>query len=93
MAEVLVHNLHGTKDRLPKDGAKSWLAWWTERSGETPFWCSNCDCFCTAEVGAHVQKDGSKATDRWYIVPLCKGCNSLSTSFEVSEDDLVEVTG
>ena len=75
MTKVKVHNLNGTKDFEPKDGETSWLAWWESKSGKTAILCSNCDCIHPARVGGHVQKDGSDTTDKWFIVPLCYGCN------------------
>lgn len=91
MTKVKVHNLNGTKDFEPKDGETSWLTWWESKSGKTAILCSNCDCIHPARVGGHVQKDGSDTTDKWFIVPLCYGCNGKSSSFEVPQDSLVAV--
>lgn len=91
MTKVKVHNLHGTKDYDPKDGKTSWLAWWESKSGKTAILCSNCACSHPAKVGGHVQKDGNNTTDKWYIVPLCYGCNDKESSFEVPQESMVAV--
>ena len=91
MSSVKVHNLNGTADCVPKDGADSWLAWWKKKSGKIGLICANTCCSDFAKLGGHVQKDGETTTNRWYIVPLCDACNKRTSSFSVPESDLVEV--
>ena len=85
-----VHNIKGTKDRKPY-GYDSWLDFWKAKSGQTASLCQNTKCTKKCEVGAHVQKDGANEK-HWYITPLCKGCNSLTTPFTVPDSSLVRVT-
>lgn len=84
-----VHNLNNTTDRIPPKGYATWRDWWEDRKGRKFDTCSCSDCTSAAEVGAHVQKHIS--TDRkWYIVPLCRRCNTKnsSESFYVRDYDL-----
>lgn len=81
-----VQNIHGTSNRRPS-GADTWEEYWTQRKG--PFTtCSNAACTNAAEVGAHVKKTYS-LDNHWYIVPLCRACNNLTTPFSVPEGQLV----
>lgn len=86
---VKVKNINGTTGRIPK-GYSSWEDFWQSKKGKEFSDCSCKGCTDEAKVGAHVKKVDS-IDNKWYIVPLCKGCNSKSISFEVREDDLVPV--
>lgn len=46
------------------------------------------------EVGGHVIKEKCENDRKWYIIPLCKECNSPSNEkyFSVDEDYLVPVS-
>lgn len=84
-----VHNLNNTSDRMPPNGYATWKDWWEAKKGRKFGTCSCLGCTSFAEVGAHVQKRNS--TDRkWYIIPLCRKCNtkSSSESFYVRDCDL-----
>ena len=52
--------------------------------------CPRCGRFLLDPVGAHVQKD-TLLDRKWYIVPLCRGCNQANTSFDVESTLLVPV--
>ena len=56
MSSVKVHNLNGTADCVPKDGADSWLAWWKKKSGKIGLICANTCCSEFAKLGGHVQR-------------------------------------
>lgn len=86
---VKVINLHNTGDRKPKNYS-TWKEFWKAEKGFWPGTCSASDCAESAEVGAHVKKVGS-SDNRWYIVPLCSGCNKRTDEFDVSENRLVPV--
>lgn len=70
-------------------GYSSWLDYWEKATGRRATRCSAIDChrsrsYCTL-VGAHVIKVDS--TDRrYYIVPLCSGCNQRNGEFWVDEE-------
>ena len=69
-----VVNINGTSQKTCRCG--SWLAHWEKYSGQSlPVYCSERWCTGKAEVGAPVQKDGSKG-HAWYIVPLCSKHNA-----------------
>jgi hypothetical protein len=67
-----VKNLNGTADN--KCYCASWLAHWSNFSGQKANRCVVNGCSNAPEVGGHVQKD-SKTDNGWYIVPLCRTCN------------------
>ncbi len=78
-----VKNLRGTGDRKPV-GYNSWLEFWEARSGEKATMCKSISCSSKTDlVGAHVKKVDSN-DGKWYIVPLCKGCNARDDEFYVS---------
>ena len=89
---IKVHNLNGTTDNKPPRGYESWKEWWEERKNCSFNKCSCSICISKAEVGAHVQKSGS-VDKNWYIVPLCKSCNSskIKMNFYVNENDLEQI--
>lgn len=84
-----VHNLNNTTDRKPPKGYATWREWWEDKKGRKFSTCSCYSCTSSAEVGAHVQKHGS-SDRKWYIVPLCRGCNGMSSdeTFYVRDNDL-----
>ncbi|MBR6982012.1 MAG: hypothetical protein IKH75_00535 [Ruminococcus sp.] len=89
---VKVKNLNGTSNRVPSDGSSSWQEWWEKKKKRKFGECSRINCSVKAEVGAHVQK--ALINDRrWYIVPLCRACNSSKSEngFYVDEKDLEPV--
>lgn len=83
-----VKNLHGTSDNHPQD-ERYWKDYWEARKGAFSY-CSRTECLNKAEVGAHVIKVGSNSKE-WYIVPLCRACNKLTTEFDVPADAMVRV--
>ena len=89
---VKVKNLKGTSDRFPSDGSSSWQEWWGKKKKRKFGVCSKINCSFKAEVGAHVQKVLLN-DKRWYIVPLCRSCNSSKSEsgFYVDENDLEPV--
>lgn len=77
-----VRNVNGTSRFSPKGG--SWLDYWKEQTGESPYYCAANGCYETDLVGAHVQKVNS--IDKcYYIVPLCRSCNQRTDEFEVNK--------
>ena len=86
---VEVKNIHGSTDNEPK-GYNSWKDFWEAQTGRRFVLCSCKTCFNPATVGAHVMKANSDSR-KWYIVPLCDGCNHEENVFSVHENDLVPV--
>ena len=88
-----VKNLNGTSDNDPQTkGYLSWREFWEEKTGRNFSSCSCSECTSSANVGAHVQKDGAD-DKKWYIVPLCDSCNvsKKNVVFKVRDNDLVAV--
>lgn len=79
-----INNINGTSQNTCKCG--SWLDHWKKFSGQSlPSYCPESSCTGKPEVGAHVQKDNSSDSS-WYIVPLCKTCNSKTGKSLVISD-------
>lgn len=80
---MLVRNYTGSSRWTAPQEYSSWLSYWEAMTGKRATLCGKTGCFGTDLVGAHVQKVNS--TDKHvYITPLCRSCNGLSGSFEVS---------
>lgn len=80
-----VKNVSGSS-RFPKPaGFDSWLDYWEYHSKKSAYFCSASGCFRKDLVGAHVQKANS-TDNKWYIVPLCSGCNQRTDTFDVSAE-------
>jgi len=79
-----VININGTSDNVCRCG--SWLNHWKKFSSQSmPTYCPEKSCTKIPEVGAHIQKDNSYDKS-WYIIPLCKDCNSKTgSSLEISD--------
>lgn len=88
---ALVKNLHGSADNNPPAGYLSWRDYWERNKGRKFSDCSRSDCHKAAEVGGHVKK--VYGSNEWYIVPLCRACNSPSNTdeFVVRDADLLRV--
>lgn len=67
-----VKNINGTSDNTCHCG--SWMDHWKKFGGQSINYCPVENCLAKAEVGAHVQKEGS-AENRWFIIPLCRKHN------------------
>lgn len=79
---IKVKNLLSTGDRKP-NGYYSWIEFWEAKTDSKATRCGAIDCRATNNlVGAHVIKAIS-SDNRWYIVPLCKGCNNRTDEFYV----------
>ena len=88
-----VHNLNGTADNTAHAPYYSWIKYWRYYyRGDYPIFCPRCGNLLIDPVGAHVQKDSVYRDSRWYIVPICRGCNNANTSFEVKSSLLVSAT-
>lgn len=88
---IKVRNINGTSGRKPQ-GHESWLKFWESNAQRPPVFCCCNNCVSLADVGAHVQEPGNDTSDKWYIVPLCYGCNKKTDSFTVNKEYLVPVT-
>lgn len=85
-----VHNLNGTSDSPAKYPYSTWIGFWkAHTTKKMPNICPRCGQPLTDVVGAHVQKDAYYGDRRWYITPLCRGCNKSNTSFDVDPTYLV----
>ncbi len=85
---VKVKNVNGSGRFENPKGYNTWLDYWENQSGKTAWRCSATDCHKIGRinlVGAHVCKVSSYDA-RWYIVPLCKGCNNRTDEFYVDEE-------
>ncbi len=80
-----VKNLHNTGDRVPH-GYSSWLDYWEKNSRHQARSCATVGCGSTTDlVGAHVIEANSD-DNKWYIVPVCKGCNNKTKPYLVDTD-------
>ena len=88
---ALVKNINGTSNNLPPRGFNSWREYWEAKKNRRFSKCSCINCLQIAEVGGHVKK--VNGTNVWYITPICKDHNNLSStySYEVRDDDLLPV--
>jgi hypothetical protein len=82
-----VKNINGTADTTCSCG--SWLAHWQRFSGQKVSICPADGCLKTDLVGAHVQKGGGSADQKWYIYPLCNTHNMHVGELEVSASYLL----
>ena len=84
---IKVKNVNGSSRFASPAGYDSWLEYWEDKSRKTAWRCSATDCHLRGRenlIGAHVQK--VYGTDKsWYIVPLCRGCNTRTDEFYVDE--------
>ena len=80
---IKVRNLNGTSDSTCKcDGG--WFGHWKKHGQSSSRLCAHILCQKLAEVGAHVQREGS---NNWFIIPLCHEHNLLyNTPFDVAAD-------
>lgn len=86
-----VHNLNGTADNTADAPYHTWIRFWNANSRyNQPLTCPRCGELLVDAVGAHVQKD-TMYDRKWYIVPICRGCNQANTSFDVEAHLLVPV--
>ena len=82
-----VKNVNGSSRFVSPAGYNTWLDYWEAKSGKTACVCSTTSCYQFGRsnlVGAHVQKVNS-TDNKWYIVPLCRGCNNRTGEFYVDE--------
>ena len=84
---IKVKNVNGSGRYVSPAGYSTWLDYWEAHSGKTASRCSATDCHKLGRsnlVGAHVQKVYG-SDNNWYIVPLCRGCNTRIDEFYVDE--------
>ena len=82
-----VKNVNGSSRFASPSGYDSWLEYWETHSGKTASRCSAIDCHDFGIwnlVGAHVKKVYG-SDNSWYIVPLCRSCNTRTDEFYVDE--------
>lgn len=88
--KIKVKNVEGSSRFDAPQGCDSWLDYWSKEKGRNPRYCAVDNGHNPELVGGHVQKVNS--TDaKWYIVPLCVGCNQRTDVFEIEEDLLAPV--
>lgn len=81
-----VKNINGTS----RFNSRVWLDYWEEQTEGKATRCGAIDCKSKEElVGAHVMKANS-SDKKYYITPLCKGCNKRTDEFDV-DTELVPV--
>ncbi|KAL5506104.1 hypothetical protein EMCRGX_G007676 [Ephydatia muelleri] len=70
----VAHVVGSSKDRK-SDG---WMNYWKQNSGDAvwPAECQIATCRNKAEVGAHVYILNAKSNYWYYILPVCRKCNS-----------------
>ena len=95
---VKVKNLNGTSDNTCKCDeyeVRSWLYHWS-KFNDAAVSCLPDKCPCCHKkiidwseelVGAHVQKENT-IDNNWYIIPLCKKCNSKNSDEILEVDDI-----
>ena len=72
---IKVKNIPHSGDHTPnRFGFSSWKDYWEANMDQNFGLCAASDCLEHAAVGGHVMRVGNYSK-RWYIVPLCKGCN------------------
>jgi hypothetical protein len=77
-----IRNINGTSQTTCRCG--SWLRHWEKFSGQVkPTTCPALGCDRTDVEGAHVQKGGGSADQKWYIYPLCTEHNRYKGELEV----------
>ena len=93
MGLIKVKNLNGTSSETKCTEGAYWIDHWANYMNYSGACCSRRGCSKTAEVGGHVKKVQSQDNTE-YIVPLCNGCNQLSSDeiYEVQENRLVPVS-
>lgn len=82
-----VKNVNGSSRFVSPAGYNTWLDYWEAKSGKTASRCSATDCHKIGRwnlVGAHVKK-ATGFDNSWYIVPLCRSCNTRTDEFYVDE--------
>lgn len=86
---IKIRNLNGTSDNECECG--SWINHWANfNSSALSYIPKQCPC-CHKKVmikdivGAHVQKEYD---NHWYIIPLCKECNSKNSDKTFEVDDI-----
>ena len=80
-----VKNVNGSDRFSAPSGYDSWLDYWEKYTGKKISYCSVTTCSRSDIVGAHVQKANS-TDEKYYIVPICKGCNQRTDSFYVTAE-------
>ena len=89
--KVYVKNLNGTSEKECECG--SWLRHWLNfnsmATATIPSICPSCgkEMKWTDVVGAHVKKENT-IDNNWYIIPLCKKCNSKNSDETFEVDDI-----
>jgi hypothetical protein len=93
---IKVKNVNGSSLFNKPADYDSWLSYWENNkkllNADKRYECPACNEPVTKDyfVGAHVQKVNS-ADERWYIVPICKSCNSREGHFEIDAKLLLDV--
>lgn len=80
----------------PKD-YQSWLEYWEKNKDfmldpKLKYYCPGCKKLFLREDfdGCHVQKVDSD-DQKWYVIPLCSGCNHRTEEMDVDENLLLNV--
>jgi hypothetical protein len=79
----IVRNLRGTSGRRCSDGCASWIEHFRVHANLKAATCAFRGCTRTDLVGAHVLHTDGRTSNRWWIVPLCKGHNHYSNEEEM----------
>lgn len=90
-----VKNINGTSDpRYAKSKSKtgaSWLAVWRDETDSDRDTCCVLGCSRTDLVGGHVIKVDGRASNEWWLAPICNAHNNHTNTEEMFLDRRVEL--
>ena len=82
---IIVKNISGTSSHKCSC-CSSWLEHWWKYGNSRRTTCARRGCNNPIDVGAHVIHTDGRASNQWWIVPLCHGCNRLTEPFAIDNN-------